>query len=140
MNIQVDSSGNVTGLDLNAVEQIKRAIDGDISALMKSGDPSELIKDKNALLSAVENLDPNKYGDGVEAFALARKTFKGDSEIADAIDLGTQLMGSNKSAAEFKKKSVKRYDRRGTRCFCCGCNESVNKTLRHIYKSKEKLR
>lgn len=103
MNIQVDSSGNVTGLDLNAVEQIKRAIDGDISALMKSGDPSELIKDKNALLSAVENLDPNKYGDGVEAFALARKTFKGDSEIADAIDLGTQLMGSNKSAAEFRK-------------------------------------
>tara|TARA_R100000329_G_scaffold113191_1_gene92892 strand:- start:635 stop:2620 length:1986 start_codon:yes stop_codon:yes gene_type:complete len=103
INIQVDSSGNVTGLDLNAIEQIKRAMDGDINALMKSGDPSELIKDKNALLSAVENLDPKKYGEGVEAFALARKTFKGDSEIADAVDLGSEFMNANKSAAEFKK-------------------------------------
>ncbi len=102
INIQVDSSGNVTGLDLNAIEQIKRAMDGDISALMKSGDPSELMKDKNALLSAVENLDPKKYGDGVEAFALARKTFKGDKEIEEAVDLGAQLMSSNKSASEFK--------------------------------------
>ena len=103
MNIQIDSSGNVTGLDLNAIEQIKRAMDGDISRLMKSGDPSELIDDKKALLNAVEELDPNKYGEGVEAFALARKTFKGDSEIADAVDQGAQLMGSNKSASEFKK-------------------------------------
>ena len=102
MNIQVDSSGNVTGLDLNAIEQIKRAMDGDLDRLMKSGDPSELIKDKNSLLEAVEKLDPNKYGDGVEAFALARKTYKGDSEIADAVDKGAQLMSSNKSASEFK--------------------------------------
>ncbi len=102
MNIQVDSSGNVTGLDLNAIEQIKRAMDGDLDRLMKSGDPSELIQDKNSLLEAVEKLDPNKYGDGVEAFALARKTYKGDSEIADAVDKGVQFMGSNKSASEFK--------------------------------------
>lgn len=101
MNIQVDSSGNVTGLDLNAIEQIKRAMDGDLDRLMKSGDPSELIQDKNSLLEAVEKLDPNKYGDGVEAFALARKTYKGDSEIADAVDKGVQFMGSNKSASEF---------------------------------------
>ena len=102
MNIQIDSSGNVTGLDLNAIEQIKRAMDGDLNRLMKSGDPSELIQDKNSLLAAVEKLDPEKYGEGVEAFALARKTFKGDVEIEEAVDLGAQLMSSNKSASEFK--------------------------------------
>lgn len=103
MNIQVDSSGNVTGLDLNAIEQIKRAMDRDINELIKRGDPGELIQDKNVLLAAVEKLDPKKYGEGIEAFALARKTFKGDSEIADAVDLGAEFMNTNKSASEFKK-------------------------------------
>lgn len=98
MNIQINSNGEVTGLDLIAIDKIKQAMDVDLGNEFNKN----LRDDKNALLTAVENLDPEKYGKGLEAFALARKTYKGDIEIEEAVDLGAQLMSSNKSASEFK--------------------------------------
>ena len=98
MNIQINSNGEVTGLDLIAIDKIKQAMDVDLGQEVNKN----LRDDKNALLTAVENLDPEKYGKGLEAFALARKTYKGDIEIEEAVDKGVQFMGSNKSASEFK--------------------------------------
>ncbi len=98
MNIEIDSSGKVTGLDLIAIDKIRKAMGDDLQKEFNAN----LRADKDALLTAVENLDPKKYGKGLEAFALARKTYKGDIEIEEAVERGADLMSSNKSASEFK--------------------------------------
>tara|TARA_Y100000004_G_scaffold119250_1_gene134015 strand:+ start:230 stop:2209 length:1980 start_codon:yes stop_codon:yes gene_type:complete len=98
MNIEIDSSGKITGLDLISIDKIRQAMGDDLQEKFNAN----LRADRDALLTAVENLDPKKYGKGLEAFALARKTYKGDIEIEEATERGVELMSSNKSASEFK--------------------------------------
>jgi len=107
LRIDIDEKGVVTGLNVRAVNAIKLAIDKKINTAKTNdqGEFGELVKDKQAFLKRVDDLDASKYGDGVSLYQKARREFS---------DASTRLEALEKGAKDFNNKEISPFEIKNT--------------------------
>ena len=96
-NITKDAQGKITSdllPDVRTIDYIKRGLDQEITAKFKAGKGAEATALKDLKNTLVNLVDDATTVDGRSAYAEARKLFKGDREVIEALELGKTKFNS----------------------------------------------
>lgn len=132
LRIDIDEEGVVTGLNVRAIDAIKKAMDKKINTAKTTdqGEYVELIKDKQAFLKRVDDLDASKYGDGVSLYQKARREFSDASSRLDALENGAKDFSNNKISPFQVQKNIENLSGVDRDAYVLGSADSlINKFL-----------
>ncbi len=132
LRIDIDEEGVVTGLNVRAIDAIKKAMDKKINTAKTTdqGEYVELIKDKQAFLKRVDDLDASKYGDGVSLYQKARREFSDASSRLDALENGAKDFSNNKISPFQVQKNIENLSGVDRDSYVLGSADSlINKFL-----------
>ena len=94
------------------------------------GEYVELIKDKQAFLKRVDDLDASKYGDGVSLYQKARREFSDASSRLDALENGAKDFSDNKISPFQVQKNIENLSGVDRDSYVLGSADSlINKFL-----------